>query len=345
MNPSDYFSIKFERKDSSGKNDELIFLDQTKLPLEEVYVRTDDYERIAEAIERLEIRGAPLIGIAAAYGVALSLKNIETDFESVFVSAYERLHKTRPTAVNLFMALDAMKNRFNIISDQNNSYELLLQRAEEIHKQDEEYCLQIGRNGLSLFKQKSNVLTHCNTGKLATGGIGTAFGIIKTAYENGLVNHVYANETRPLFQGLRLTGFELDKSGIPFSLQSDSSAAELMKQGKVDLVITGADRIALNGDSANKIGTYNLAILANYHKIPFYIAAPSTTIDRKMATGNEIVIEYRNKKELFYAGNNQITPQQYDAFTPAFDVTPAHLISGIITEEGVFTFPYNFLLK
>jgi len=201
----------------------------------------------------------------------------------------------------------------------------------------------MGRHGLTIFKQKSNVLTHCNTGKLATGGIGTAFGVIKTAFENGLVNHVFADETRPLLQGLRLTAFELEKSGIPFDLQTDSSAAELMKQGKVDLVITGADRIALNGDSANKIGTYNVAILANYHNIPFYIAAPSTTIDRSIPTGKEIEIEYRNKKELFYIGDTLITPEHYNAFTPAFDVTPAHLISGIITEEGLFTFPYNFI--
>lgn len=201
----------------------------------------------------------------------------------------------------------------------------------------------MGRHGLAIFKQKANVLTHCNTGKLATGGIGTAFGVIKTAFENGLVNHVFADETRPLLQGLRLTAFELEKCGIPFDLQTDSSAAELMKQGKVDLVITGADRIALNGDSANKIGTYTVAILANFHNIPFYIAAPSTTIDRSIPTGKEIEIEYRNKKELFYIGDTLITPENYNAFTPAFDVTPAHLISGIITEEGLFTFPYNFI--
>ena len=158
-----------------------------------------------------------------------------------------------------------------------------------------------------------------------------------------MVNHVYADETRPLLQGLRLTAFELEKNGIPFTMQTDSSAAELMKQGKVDLVITGADRIALNGDSANKIGTYNLAILANYHNIPFYIAAPSTTIDRTIATGEEIIIEYRNSKEIFYVGGTLISPENYNTFTPAFDVTPAHLISGIISEEGLFTFPYNFI--
>jgi methylthioribose-1-phosphate isomerase len=336
MNQSEYFSVKFE-------DDSLVFLDQTKLPREEVYVQTDNYERIAEAIERLEMRGAPLIGIAAAYALALSLKKVDSDFESKFNSAYNRLYKTRPTAVNLFKALDDLKTLFEKISDKKTSYENLLKRAIQIHKQDEEFCTKIGRNGLTLFKQKSNVLTHCNTGKLATGGIGTAFGIIKTAYENGLVNHVFADETRPLLQGLRLTAFELDKNGIPFSLQTDSSAAELMKQGKVDLIITGADRIALNGDSANKIGTYTLAVLANHHNIPFYIAAPTSTIDRNIATGDEIVIEYRNKKELFYIEDNLITTEHFNAFTPAFDVTPSHLISGIITEEGLFTFPYNFL--
>jgi len=343
MKPSDYFSIKFVPKDSSGDNDKLIFLDQTKLPLQENYIETDDYNRIAEAIERLEIRGAPLIGIAAAYALTLSLQNVKSDIEKKFLEVHKRLAETRPTAVNLFQALDEMKATFESITDKSSAYEILKSKAIEIHKKDEEFCLKIGRNGLALFRQKSNVLTHCNTGKLATGGIGTAFGIIKTAYENGLVNHVFADETRPLLQGLRLTSFELSKSKIPFTMQTDSSAAELMKQGQVDLVITGADRIALNGDSANKIGTYNLAILANYHNIPFYIAAPSTTIDRSIATGEEIVIEYRNSKEIFYLGGTLISPENYNTFTPAFDVTPAHLISGIITEEGLFTFPYNFI--
>lgn len=336
MKPTEYFSVRFE-------NGKLIFLDQTKLPLAENYIETDSYERIAEAIERLEIRGAPLIGISAAYALALSLKNINSDLDKVFNSAYKRLALTRPTAVNLFKALDELKNEFEKLPGRKIGYDVLLSKAKEIHTKDEEYCLKIGRNGLSLFRQKSNVLTHCNTGKLATGGIGTAFGIIKTAFDNGLINHVYADETRPLLQGLRLTAFELEKNGIPFSLQTDSSAAELMKQGKVDLVITGADRISLNGDSANKIGTYNLAILANYHNIPFYIAAPSTSIDRNIVTGVEIVIEYRDKKELLSVGESLITPEHLNAFTPAFDVTPAHLISGIITEEGLFTFPYNFI--
>lgn len=343
MKPTEYFSVKYVQKDSFAENDQLIFLDQTKLPIEEIYVRTDSYERIAEAIERLKIRGAPLIGITAAYALALSLKNTQADSEKIFYSAYDRLYRTRPTAVNLFLALDELKKEFENLPDKTNAFEILLSKARGIHKKDEEFCIKIGRNGLALFKQKSNVLTHCNTGKLATGGIGTAFGIIKTAFENGLVNHVYADETRPLLQGLRLTAYELEKNGIPFTMQTDSSAAELMKQGKVDLVITGADRIALNGDSANKIGTYNLAILSNYHNIPFYIAAPSTTIDRTIATGEEIVIEYRSSNEIFYIGDKLISPENYNAFTPSFDVTPAHLISGIITEEGVFTFPYNFI--
>jgi methylthioribose-1-phosphate isomerase len=336
MKPTEYFSIKYE-------NEKLIFLDQTKLPLKEIYNETDSYERIAEAIERLEIRGAPLIGIAAAYALALSLKNLSSDLEKYFNEAYNRLARTRPTAVNLFAALDEIKIQFEKLSDKSKAFEIILNKAIEIHRKDEEFCFKIGRNGLRLFKQKSNVLTHCNTGKLATGGIGTAFGIIKTAFDNGLVNHVYADETRPLLQGLRLTSYELEKSGIPFTLQTDSSAAELMKQGKVDLLITGADRIALNGDSANKIGTYNLAIASNFHNIPFYIAAPSTTIDRTIPSGNEIVIEYRQKEELFYIGEKNIARENYNAFTPAFDVTPAHLITGIITEEGLFSFPYNFI--
>jgi methylthioribose-1-phosphate isomerase len=271
------------------------------------------------------------------------LKNVNDEYEKIFNLSYERLAQTRPTAVNLFKSLNDLKEEFEKLSDKKLAYETLLSKAKEIHQKDEEFCLKMGRHGLAIFKQKANVLTHCNTGKLATGGIGTAFGVIKTAFENGLVNHVFADETRPLLQGLRLTAFELEKSGIPFDLQTDSSAAEIMKQGKVDIVITGADRIALNGDSANKIGTYNVAILANYHNIPFYIAAPSTTIDRSIPTGKEIEIEYRNKKELFYIGDTLITPEHYNAFTPAFDVTPAHLISGIITEEGLFTFPYNFI--
>jgi methylthioribose-1-phosphate isomerase len=336
MKQTDYFSIKFE-------NGFLEFLDQTKLPLQENYIKTDDYERIAEAIEKLEIRGAPLIGVAAAYALALAFKKDENFSPELFNKVYERLASTRPTAVNLFYALDELKTAYTNNQSPTDIYNVLLKRAKEIHKKDIEYCARIGKNGLAIFKTKSNVLTHCNTGRLATAGDGTAFNVIKTAFQNGLVSYVYADETRPLLQGSRLTAFELDKSGIPFSIQTDSSAAVLMQQKKINLVITGADRIALNGDSANKIGTYTLAVLAYQHDIPFYIAAPTTTIDRKIASGNEIKIEQRNKAELFKLNDIPITNDNYSAFTPAFDVTPSHLIKGIITEEGVFNFPYNFL--
>ena len=236
-----------------------------------------------------------------------------------------------------------MKDIFEENKNSANLYEILLAKAKSIHKEDEEFCCKIGRNGLAIFKTRATVLTHCNTGKLATGGDGTAFNVIKTAFENELVKFVYADETRPLLQGSRLTAFELEKCGIPFALLADSSAAFLMKQKKVDLVITGADRIALNGDSANKIGTYNLALLSYHHNLPFYIAAPSTTIDRTIASGDEINIEYRNKRELLAISQSQILSPSYNAFTPAFDITPSHLITGIITEEGVFNFPYNFI--
>ena len=337
IEPDSYFSIKFE-------NDKFIFIDQTKLPLNEVYVETDDYERIAEAIERLEVRGAPAIGISAAYGLALSLKNLSTENPAErFSLAYKRLEKTRPTAVNLFYALQEMEKVFQSHIGSQNLYQVVLSKAKEIHQNDINFCERIGENGSKLFLKKSNVLTHCNTGKFATGGNGTAFNIIKKAFEIGLVNFVYADETRPLLQGSRLTAFELEKNGIPFAIQTDSMAAVLMQQGKVDLVITGADRIALNGDSANKIGTYNLAVLCNYHNIPFYIAAPTTTIDRTIPTGADIQIEYRNKTEIINFNGLPVTRTSYETFSPAFDVTPSHLISGIITEETVHLFPYNFL--
>lgn len=337
MKQNNYFSIKFE-------NESVIYLDQTKLPLEENYIETDDYERIATAIEKLELRGAPLIGIAAAYALALSIKGENKNDKEKFETAYKRLKQTRPTAVNLFGALFVMREEFLRLDDSDDPYKSLRNKAMEIHKKDKEYCDKIGKNGLAIFKKKSTVLTHCNTGRLATGGDGTAFNVIKNAFENDLLNFVYADETRPLLQGSRLTAYELEKSGIPFALQTDSSAALLMKENKVDLVITGADRIALNGDTANKIGTYNLALLSFHHNIPFYIAAPSTTIDRSISSGDDIEIEYRNSSELFSVHNTQITSLSYNAFTPAFDITPAHLVTGIITEEGVVSFPYNFLV-
>ncbi|HCY76018.1 MAG TPA: S-methyl-5-thioribose-1-phosphate isomerase [Ignavibacteriales bacterium] len=333
---NNYYSIKFI-------DDHLSFLDQTKLPLHEVYIETDDYERIAVAIERLELRGAPLIGISAAFALALSFKNISSNHEEHFNKVYNRLAKTRPTAVNLFYALDRMKKVFEAIGDYSKSYQSLLDEAKAIYDYEVHCSNKIGEHGFNIFTKKSNILTHCNTGALATAGFGTAFAVIKKAFDEGYVNHVYADETRPLLQGLRLTSYELEKNGIPFTVQTDSMAAVLMQQGKVDLVITGADRIALNGDSANKVGTYNLAVLCNYHNIPFYIAAPSTTIDRKIPTGGDIEIEYRNGSEILAINGNQIADPKLKTFSPAFDVTPAHLIKGIITEEDIYFFPYNFI--
>src|SRR5690554_5132523 len=339
MSREEYFSIKFKEENGKGS---VVYLSQTLLPLEEKYVETSDYERIAEAIEKLEVRGAPLIGISAAYALVLSVYKKENPTEN-FYKAVERLSRTRPTAVNLFWAIEEIKKTFEENKSSDNIYEILLKRAKEIHNDDIEKCRKIGESGLKIFKHKSKILIYLNTRKLATAGDDTAFNVIKIGFEDNLVEFVYADETRPLLQGLRLTAFELEKHGIPFKVQSDSSAAFLMKQGEVDFVIVGADRITLNGDTANKIGTYNLAITAAYHNIPFYVAAPSTTIDKKTISGEDIKIEFRSKNELTSINGQQVAPINYEAYSPAFDVTPAHLITGIITEKDVYSFPYNFL--
>lgn len=332
---SNFQSIKLEE-------DKLILIDQTKLPLIEEYISTDDYERIAVAIERLEVRGAPAIGISAAYAIALAFKTEPKNRNEQFQIVYRRLAETRPTAVNLFWALNRMKNLFEANINEENIYKILKAEAILIHEEDIQMCESIGENGFQIFHKPSNVLTHCNTGKLATGGNGTAFSVLQHAFNNGMINHVYADETRPLLQGSRLTAFELEKGGIPFSINTDSTAAFLMQKGKVDLVITGADRIAINGDSANKIGTYNLAVLCRFHNIPFYIAAPTSTIDFSCKTGEDIEIEFRNKNEINSFRNVKITSDNYDVYSPAFDVTPAELIAGIITEEKLHSPPYKF---
>ncbi len=321
-------------------NDHVRLINQTLLPFEEEYIITDDYKRIAEAIKRLEVRGAPAIGVAAAYAVALAFKNRRRD-EKLFDSVYKILAETRPTAVNLFFALDRMKDVFRNSADEN-IYSSLVDEAVKIHKEDIEMCNAMAQNGLEIFTENSVVLTHCNTGALATGGAGTAFAVIKYAYEQGKVGFVFADETRPLLQGSRLTAFELEKAGIPFSINVDSAAAFIIKNKNVNLIITGADRIAANGDSANKIGTYSLAVLAKHHGIPFYIAAPSSTIDRNCPTGNDIVIEERSKLEVTEIKGVPVTKDSYSVFAPAFDVTPAELISGIITEEKLYKFPFKF---
>jgi len=329
--------MRTETKAIDFENGRFIFLNQTKLPLTEEFIETEDYNRIAEAIEKLEIRGAPAIGISASYAVALAVsKGIQFD------QAYQRLFCTRPTAVNLFRALDEMRKIYNASDNLINLTDRLLNKARELHTEDIYKCERIAEIGLNIFTKQSIVLTHCNTGALATSGRGTAFYVIKKAFDQGLVSYVYADETRPLLQGSRLTAYELEKAGIPFSINADSMAAFLMQQNRIDLVITGADRIAKNGDTANKIGTYNLAVLCRYHKIPFYIAAPVTTIDYNCTDKTGIEIEMRSKEEILNLNGSKISKPEYDAYNPAFDVTPAELITGIITDEAIYKPPYNF---
>lgn len=327
-----YYNLRLE-------DDQLSFINQVLLPGTISYVKTDNLDRIAEAIERLEIRGAPAIGLAAAYALALAQKQ-QLSPES-FNHAYKRLERTRPTAVNLFWALKRMHDFFSA-NYPKLTYKDLLAEAIAIHDEDIQFCERMGEHGLAIFTQPAHVITHCNTGKLAVGGSGTAFSVIENAFRHNLVKHVYADETRPLLQGARLTAFELGMQGIPYSLISDSTAGFLMKQGKVDLAITGADRITANGDAANKIGTYSLAALCKFHGIPFYIAAPSSTIDTSLHSGDDIPIEIRSEEELLSLAGKRVAPEGARAYTPAFDVVPAELIAGIITEKGLFRPPYSF---
>lgn len=333
MKSDSWFSLRY-------LNGEVVFLDQTKLPAVEDYIHTQSYLHIAEAIKRLEIRGAPLIGIAAAYALALSVKEGYSDEK--FKDSYLTLAATRPTAVNLFNCLNRMKVYCENLLPNERNFENLISEAILIHKEDELACEMITANGVRIFKPGSVVLTHCNTGKLATGGIGTAFGVIRRGFEAGLVDMVFADETRPLFQGLRLTSYELSKSNIPFKVIPDSAAGILIRDGKVDLVITGADRIASNGDSANKLGTFTLSVLCKQYGIPLYIAAPSSTIDLKATGFIDIPIEERSSNELVQYLDPVLGIGKIDSFNPSFDVTPAENISGIITERGFFTYPYNF---
>jgi len=245
-------------------------------------------------------------------------------------------------AAALKRALEEIKNSFTLNKTSPNIYKILISRAKEIHIDDIDKCDNIAKNGLKIFNKKSNVLTHCNTGKLATGGEGTAFAIIKFAFENGLINFVFADETRPLFQGSRLTAYELTKNNIPFYIIVDSSAASFFYKKEIDLVIVGADRITKNGDTANKVGTYNLAVLCKYHNVPFYIAAPTSTIDTSIEDGSKIIIEERKKDEIIKLNNSLITFEKCKVKNPAFDITPNELITGIITEKGIYSYPYSF---
>ena len=311
--------------------DHLELLDQRVLPNEEVWINYRDHESVATAIRDMVVRGAPAIGITAAYGMALAAKN-GVDF----AAALQLLADSRPTAVNLFWALDRIKR----LGDE--SYDAVLREAQCIEAEDLAMNRRIGAHGAALIQDGWNVLTICNTGGLATAGHGTALGVIRSAHEAGKKLHVYSCETRPRQQGLRLTAYELLKEGIPFHSIADSVAASLMRAGNVDFVIAGADRIAANGDTANKIGTYMLAVLAKHHGIPFVIAAPSSTLDPELAHGDLIPIEERSSKELTDAEGTPVAPDGCPVYNPAFDVTPGELISAIVTELGVFEPPYAF---
>jgi methylthioribose-1-phosphate isomerase len=327
------------------KNNKVIIIDQRKLP-KEVYITCTNYKQVANAIKNMAIRGAPAIGIAAAYAISLAAKSVKTnsidEFKEKIENVINEIEKTRPTARNLFFAVEKIKN---IIQKENNLKKLkerIIEEAKRIEKDEIIKNENIAKNGIKILPKNSIVLTYCNTGSLATSGIGTALGIIKLGYKKKKISHVYACETRPFLQGLRLTAWELKKEKIKFTLITDNMAAYLMKENKINLILVGADRIAKNGDTANKIGTYNLAVLAKYHNIPFYVAAPSSSIDTSILSGKEIIIEERRKDEIFDFLLPQYKINGINIINPAFDVTPANLITGIITEKKVYFPPYNF---
>jgi len=320
-------------------------LDQTRLPAEEVYLETADYREIAGAIRELRVRGAPLIGIAAAYGLALAARSIDTNDREPFLErlreAAAELAATRPTAVNLRWALDRMLSVAEAAASPQEARARLAAEARRIHQEDIAANQRLGAHGAALLPAGASVLTHCNTGSLATGGYGTALGVVRAAWEQEKLNHVYATETRPLLQGARLTAWELSRLGIPFTVIVDSAAGSLLRGGRAQAVVVGADRIAANGDVANKIGTYPLAVLAREAGVPFYVAAPTSTIDLSTASGEEIPIEERDAAEVTSFGGSRSTPEGTDAANPAFDVTPHDYVIAIITEAGVARPPYQ----
>jgi methylthioribose-1-phosphate isomerase len=316
----------------------LRLLDQTRLPGEVVYRDCRDLESVRQAIRELCVRGAPAIGVSAAYGLVLWLQGKNHEEASAnFDSARERLHSSRPTAVNLAWALERMAARWRVLLQEKSAEPLagMLAEAHAIAAEDEAMCAAMGRHGASLIQDGFGVLTHCNTGSLATAGMGTALAALFTAHQQGKHFSVYADETRPLLQGARLTAWELRQAGIDVTLICDSMAAQVMKEKHVQLVIVGADRIAANGDTANKIGTYGVALLAKAHGIPFYVAAPSSTFDLSLASGEGIPIEQRQPDEVTQGFGKQTAPGDVKVYNPAFDVTPAELIAGIVTEKGI----------
>ena len=335
------------------EGDVVVMIDQRKLPGQERYVRCKTAPEVARAIKTMVIRGAPAIGVAAAMGIALGMrKSKETgtkNFAAEFHKTCELMASTRPTAVNLFWAIERMKRAFAAAALAGESVDQIKGRldaeADAIHDEDVASCRAMGAFGAEVVPAGARVLTHCNAGALATAGYGTALGVIRGAVETGKHVTVFADETRPFFQGARLTAWELLRDGIETTIITDNTSGALMRQGNVDLVVVGADRIAANGDTANKIGTYTVAVLAREHRIPFYVAAPLSTIDLDTPDGDHIPIEERNPREVTHVGSSQLAPKGALIWNPAFDVTPHQLIAGIITERGIFRAPYGESLK
>jgi methylthioribose-1-phosphate isomerase len=329
-------------------SDGLVLLDQTRLPTEELERHCTVWEDVADAIRTLVVRGAPAIGVAAAFGVALAARTSPaTSFDALMSDleiAIKGLAATRPTAVNLFWALDRMRGTALAATGQplDRVRARLLDEAQRILDEDVAANRAMGDHGAALVPEQARILTHCNAGALATAGYGTALGVVRSAHREGKIALVWVDETRPVMQGSRLTAWECVRDGIPHRVIADVAAASLMARGEVDLVVTGADRIAANGDTANKIGTYSLAVLARHHRVPFYVAAPFSTIDPSLASGSAIPIEERDPDEVRRVAGRATAPEGSPAFNPAFDVTPASLIAAIITERGVFRPPYQF---
>jgi methylthioribose-1-phosphate isomerase len=329
-------------------------IDQRLLPNEEKYLMLRSYEEVAEAIRKMVVRGAPAIGVSAAMGIALgsqqSVGSSADDLEYDFNHICKVIGETRPTAVNLFWAIERMNSRFRMARKETSNVEeikdTLVGEALAIYEEDLRANRNLGQFGAELITDGATVLTHCNAGALATAGdYGTALGVIRGARDAGKRVAVYADETRPFLQGARLTAWELNKDNIPVTLITDNMAGHVMKQGRVDMVVVGADRIAANGDTANKIGTYMVAVLAKEHKIPFYVAAPLSTVDLSLATGDQIPIEERDLKEVTEISNRKVAPEGIEVYNPAFDVTPNGLIAAIITDRGVARPPFTKSLK
>jgi len=327
------------------------FIDQTRLPTEEVYVTCRTYQEVATAIRDMIVRGAPAIGVAAAMGIALGMQQSSAKDANGLRRDLEQISKTigetRPTAVNLFWAIRRMKEKFESVSRRSveEIKSALVHEAQQMHVEDIAANQAMGRHGAPLMPASGGVLTHCNAGGLATCGYGTALGVIRSAVASGKQIHVYADETRPFLQGSRLTAWELMKDGIPTTVIADNMAGAIMKQGKINAVVVGADRIAANGDVANKIGTYTVAVLAKEHGIPFYVAAPWSTVDMNTPSGEQIPIEQRSPKEVTHHAGKQVTPDGVRIENPAFDVTPSRYVSAIITERGIAREPFAESLR